>query len=105
MSLYVILFLFVLISGPHAKWVKRFLPNNANRIAFVVIVSPLIAGLFIMDIVIVVQGERGGYIGMALSVLCFVALYRFISDWWLKDAPERDRIRDTTITENKRESP
>ena len=31
-----------LLTGPHARWVKRFLPNTANRAAFVVIVIGII---------------------------------------------------------------
>jgi hypothetical protein len=34
-----------LLSGPKARWVKRFLPNTANRVVFVIIVGALILAL------------------------------------------------------------
>jgi hypothetical protein len=72
-----IIVLIVLLFGPRAKWVKRFLPNTANRVVFLVIISGLIVGWF--------EGDRGeGYFSVVLALLCAGFLDRFISEWWLK---------------------
>jgi len=77
-----------LLVGPHAKWVKRFLPSTANRIVFVVIVAALIVVWIVQGTGSVTHGDRGGYITLTFAVLCGAALYRFIYDWWLRTPPE-----------------
>jgi ABC-type arginine/histidine transport system permease subunit len=90
-----IIVLIVLIFGPRAKWVKRFLPNTANRVVFMVIISALIVGWFVMGIINVVEGDRGeGYFSVVLALLCAGALYRFISEWWLKGAQKPMDVAD-----------
>jgi hypothetical protein len=75
----------VLLSGPQAKWVKRFLPNTANRIVFTVpIVICIVAwlGFGINDIIVGNRGE--GIFSLALSLIVGAAFYRFANEWWLK---------------------
>jgi hypothetical protein len=90
-----IIVLIGLLFGPHSKGVKRFLPNTANRVVFMVVMSALIVDWFVMGIIKVVEGDRGeGYFGVALAVLCAGALYRFISEWWLKGAKALPNLGD-----------
>jgi hypothetical protein len=59
------------------------------------IISALIVGWCVMGIINVVEGDRGeGYFGVALAVLCAGALYRFISEWWLKGAQASTNVAD-----------
>jgi hypothetical protein len=93
----IVVVLIVLLFGPRAKWVKRFLPNTANRVVFMVIISALIVGWFVMGILNVVEGDTGeGYFGVGLAMLCAGALYRFISERWLKGAQEPTKVADET---------
>jgi hypothetical protein len=101
-----IIVLIVLLFGPRAKWVKRFLPNTANRVVFIVIISALIVGWFVMGVFNVVEADRGeGYFGMAIAVLCGGALYRFISEWWLRGSQALPKVADSiSVTSSERES-
>ena len=81
-----IVILICLLLGPRAGWVKRFLPTTANRVVFVTIVSALIVVWVVQAIGNLNQGVQGeGYFGLAISAVCAGSLYRFISEWWLKD--------------------
>ena len=73
-----------LLVGPHAKWVKRFLPSTANRIVFVIIVAALIVAWIVQGTGSVTHRGREGYITWTFAVLYGAALYRFIYDWWLR---------------------
>jgi len=86
-----IIVFFVLVSGPNAKWVKRFLPDTANRVLFTAAMSALLLGWFVMGVVSIVQGRAGeGLFSIALSVACAAALYPFIAAWWLR--PKKDTV-------------
>jgi hypothetical protein len=74
-----------LLSGPRAKWVKRFLPTTANRIVFVALVSLAILASTFQGVDSISRGDQGaGYFTLGFNVLCIAALFRFIYDWWLK---------------------
>jgi len=74
-----------LLSGPHARWVKKFLPNRTNRIVFVLIVSGIIVAWIVQAAEAINRGHRGQeYFPLASAVLCCSALYRFIHVWWIK---------------------
>jgi hypothetical protein len=74
-----------LLSGPKARWVKRFLPNTANRVVFVIIVGALILALGLQGYKTFTGGTlEGGYFPFVEALLCAVALYRFIVEWWLR---------------------
>ena len=80
-----IVILICLLTGPNARWVKRFLPNTPNRIVFLIIVIALIVAYTVLGIGSVSHGERGeGYFTLTVAALCGIALYRFIYDWWLR---------------------
>jgi high-affinity Fe2+/Pb2+ permease len=87
-----IVVLIVLLFGPRAKWVKRLLPNTANRVVFGVVISALILGWTIMGVLNVIKGEsREGYIGVALGLACALLFFRFISEWRLKPIGESSK--------------
>jgi hypothetical protein len=73
-----------LLVGPHARWVKRFLPNTANRVVFVVIIAAVIVALIVQGASGAAHGDGGGYLNLTFGVLCGAALYRFIYEWWLR---------------------
>jgi hypothetical protein len=74
-----------LLSGPHARWVKKFLPNTTNRILFILIVSGIIVAWIVQAVEVINHGQRGQeYFPLAFAVLCGGALYRFIHVWWVK---------------------
>lgn len=67
--------LICLLVGPNAKWVKRFLPNNANRIVFVTAITGLVIAWLIQGIGNITHGDRGeGYFTLTLSALSCRAL-------------------------------
>jgi hypothetical protein len=71
--------------GPHAQWVKRFLPNTANRLVFIVIVVALIVASVVVGTNLFHRGETfGGYFYIAQGLLCGGALTRFPYTWWFK---------------------
>ena len=73
-----------LVLGPRAKWVKRILPNTANRIVFVVIVIALAITWMVQGFGTVSHGDKGeGYFTLTFATLCGLSLFRFIYDWWL----------------------
>lgn len=75
----------VLLSGPHAKWVQKFLPNTANRIVFTVPVAVCIVAWLVVGIGDIATGNRGeGFFSLVLSVLVGAAFYRFVNEWWFK---------------------
>jgi hypothetical protein len=89
------LILIILLVGPRAGWVKRFLPNTANRVVFTVLISALIVTWLGMGIAALLQGAQSdGYIDLVFSLLTAGAFYRFISEWWLKGA-QRNAIEKT----------
>jgi hypothetical protein len=74
-----------LLTGPHARWVKRFLPNTANRVVFVLIVTGMIVAWVVQGIELMKHGERGQeYFPFAFALLCGGALYRFVHVWWVR---------------------
>ena len=74
-----------LLVGPHARWVKRFLPNTANRVVFVVIIAAVIVALIVQGASGVTHGDGGGYLNLSVSpLLCGAALYRFVYQLWLR---------------------
>jgi len=80
-----ILLIACLIMGPRQRWVKKFLPNTANRVVFTVVIVALIVFSLFQGISVLALGERGlGYYTLAYSVLCIVGLYRFIHVWWIR---------------------
>jgi hypothetical protein len=80
-----VIILVCLLTGPRAKWVKRFLPNTANRIVFIVIVALGIIASTLQGASSLSHGDRGeGYFTLVFNALCVAALLRFIYDWWLK---------------------
>jgi hypothetical protein len=75
--------------GPRAKWAKRFLPNSANRIVFLILVCTLIVVWMVQGVGDVVHGDRGeGYFTVTYAVLCGAALCRFIYEWWMRTPVE-----------------
>jgi hypothetical protein len=73
-----------LLMGPHARWVKRFLPSTANRVVFVVIIVAVIVALIVQGAGGVTHGDREGYFDLTFAVLCGIALHRFVYEWWLR---------------------
>lgn len=74
-----------LLMGPHGKWVKRFLPNPVNRIAFISIIVVLIAAPFVEGANLLHRGETfGGYFYISQAILCGATLMRFPYIWWFK---------------------
>ena len=73
-----------LLTGPHAKWVKRFLPNTANRVIFVLIVAGIIAAWIVQGVEIMRHDPGKEYFAFASAILCSGALYRFIHVWWVR---------------------
>jgi hypothetical protein len=64
--------------------VKRFLPNTANRVVFVVIIAAVIVALIIQGASGVTHGDGGGYLNLTFGGLCGATLYRFVYEWWLR---------------------
>jgi hypothetical protein len=78
------LFLCLLI-GPHARWVRRFLPDTANRLLFIAIVVALIVASVIEGTTLLHRGQTfGGYFYITQALLCGSALIRFPYIWWFK---------------------
>ncbi len=78
-----------LLTGPKARWVKRFLPNTTNRVVFVVIVSGMIVAWVAQGVELMKAGGLGRdyYFPFTFALLCGGALYRFVHVWWMR--PEK----------------
>jgi hypothetical protein len=80
-----------LLTGPHTKWVKRFLPNTANRVIFVVIVTGMVAAWIVQGTELINHAKGGEqYFPFACAILCGGALYRFVHVWWVR--PEKPAV-------------
>lgn len=74
-----------LLTGPHARWVKRFLPNTPNRAVFVLIVTGMIVAWIVQGLELMKPHGRGReYFPFTFALLCSGALYRFIHVWWVR---------------------
>ena len=74
-----------LLAGPHARWVKRFLPTTANRVVFVVIVTGVIVAWLVQGFQFLRTDAHGKeYFPFAYAILCGGAIYRFVHVWWVK---------------------
>jgi hypothetical protein len=64
-----------LLTGPHARWVKRFLPNTANRAMFVIIVTGIIVAWIVQALELMKRDGRGQeYFSLTFALLCSCAL-------------------------------
>ena len=81
-----------LLTGPHARWVKRFLPNTANRAMFVIIVTGIIVAWIVQALELMKRDGRGQeYFPRTFALLCSGALYRFIHVWWVRPGSQQPR--------------
>jgi len=73
-----------LLTGPHARWVRRFLPNTANRVVFVLVVTGIIVAWVVQALGLVKRGRGEEYFPLTFALLCGGALYRFVHVWWVR---------------------